>query len=183
MLFQVGLLLLVVAVVIAFVGSGSHRAISPERIRTEILALGWLGPVVFVVGFALLQPIGPSGHIFAVGASLVWPPPLAFLLAWLGAVGAQIVGFSFYRFVARDFAQRRIPRFLSPYQARLEAQPFRTILIMRTLLFTWHPASLLLGVSNVRFGTMVAATAIGLVPTLVFDVWFLGGMLHLLGLP
>ena len=178
-LLRVALGLTMATLVVAFFASGAHREISPEYIRSRVLSIGMVGPVVFVLAFGLIQPVGPSGHIFAVGASLIWPKPIAFALAMLGALTSQAVSFAFYRYVARDWARPRVPKFFAPYQARLETAPFRTTLLLRLLTFTWHPASLFLGISNVRFGVMMVATAIGITPTLIFDIWLLGRLLEL----
>lgn len=162
-----------IGLVVWFFASGAHREVDEHLIKTRIAALGPFGPLAFVVAFALLQPLGPSGHIFAVASSLVWPPPLAFLLSLSGAVASQIVGFLFYRYVAREWARELIPERLVAYEDRLVARPIRTIALIRLLTFTWPLVSALLGVSKVRFVPMVVGTALGLAPTVLFDVLFL----------
>lgn len=167
-----------IGAIVWFFASGAYRALDAHRVHREILALHGLGPVVFVLAFALLQPFGPSGHIFTVAASLVWTPPVAFALGLAGAVGSQITSFLFYRHVAGDFARKRIPQRLLAYEQRLVDAPFRYVVLLRVFLFTWPLVSMLLGSSRVRFAPMVAATLVGLAPGVAIDVWLGGAALR-----
>jgi uncharacterized membrane protein YdjX (TVP38/TMEM64 family) len=166
---------LLVLAALALVGwlfaSGAHRAIEPHALKTRILAFGAVGPLVFVLAFALVQPLGPSGHIFTVAASLVWSPPVAFALGLIGAVGAQTTAFAFYRYAASDWARARIPDRLLAYEDRLVARPFRSVLLIRLVSFTWPLVPPLLAVSRVRFAPMLAATFVGLAPGVALDVF------------
>ena len=49
---------------------------------------------------------------------------------------------------------------------------------MRLLTFTWHLSSMIIGISRVRFAPMLAATILGFMPTVAFDVWFLSEALR-----
>jgi len=170
----------IVGLVVWFFASGTHRQVDEQLIRARIAELGPLGPLVFVLAFALLQPLGPSGHIFAVAASLVWSPIVAFGLALAGGVGSQVVGFLFYRHVAADWARSLIPERLLGHEERLVARPIRTVTVIRLFTFTWPVVSALLGVSRIRFAPMLIGTTIGLAPTVAFDVLFLTEVLRLI---
>jgi uncharacterized membrane protein YdjX (TVP38/TMEM64 family) len=160
-----------VAVVVWFFASGTYRTFEARTLSAQIDALHGAGPFVFVLAFAVVQPLGPSGHIFILCASLVWPPPVAFALSMVGAVLSQVTGFLFYRYVAADFARARIPKRLLQYEERLVASPFRTVLVLRLVTFTWPLVSMLLGVSRIRFAPMLGATVLGLVPGVAFDIY------------
>lgn len=170
---KAALAIAVISVVVWFFASGTYHTLSAEKLRGHIHGLGELGPVVFVLAFALIQPLGPSGHIFTICASLVWPPAVAFGLSLAGAVAAQTLGFVFFRYVARDFARERIPLKVQKYERNLVERPFRTIVLIRLVTFTWPLMSMVLGVSRVRFAPMFFATIVGLAPGIAFDV-FLG---------
>jgi uncharacterized membrane protein YdjX (TVP38/TMEM64 family) len=96
---------------------------------------------------------------------------VAFVLSLIGAIASQCLGFVVYRYVASDFARAHIPERLRAYEERLVARPFRTVLVLRIVTFTWPLMSMLLGVSRVRFAPMLAATAIGLAPGVAFDIF------------
>lgn len=177
-LVRAALALVVVGFLVWFFASGTFRSVDERLIREKILSLGPLGPIAFVLGFALIQPLGPSGHIFPLAASLVWSLPIAFALSLAGAVASQIVGFTFYRYVASDFARAVIPKRLRAYEERLVAKPVRTVLLIRLFTFTWPPVSALFGISNLRFAPMLVGTIVGLAPTIAFDVLYLADALR-----
>lgn len=168
---RIALALLVVAAAIWLVASGAYRDIEPERIRETLLELGVWGPIAFLLVFAFVQPLGLSGHLFILGGALVWPAPWAFFLGLLGATLGQSNGFLFFRYIAHDWAQRRIPKRLAPYEEAITSRPLRTVLILRLITFTWPPAAALLGVSRIRFAPMLVMTVVGLAPGVALDVW------------
>ncbi|MCG8588465.1 MAG: VTT domain-containing protein [Proteobacteria bacterium] len=139
----------------------------PEQVRSLIETAGWWGPLGYVLAFGALAPFGAPGILFIVPASLVWPTGLALLFSWLGALLAGVVGFSFARWVARDWVAPRLPRRLRAYDARLARHGLRTVVWIRMLFFLFPPAHWVLGVSRVGFGTFVLGTAVGFVPGVV----------------
>jgi uncharacterized membrane protein YdjX (TVP38/TMEM64 family) len=151
--------------------SGSYRHLHAEAMRDGLLSLGPLGPLAFVLAFTLVQPLGPSGHLFVLAASVVWAGPQAFALSLLGGVLGQSAFFLFYRYALYDWARARIPARLHRFDTALEQRPFRAVLVMRLLTFTWPVVPAVLAVSKVRFWPMLLATALGLVPMIAFDVW------------
>ena len=52
---------------------------------------------------------------------------------------------------------------------KLATHGFRTVLVMRLLLFTFGPMQLMLGVSKVRFGSYLAASALGMLPMIALE--------------
>lgn len=164
----VGLALL--AAVIGVLVSGVFEGLSPESIRARLLESGPWGPLAFVLAFALLQPFGAAAHVFIVGSSLVWPPVVAFVLSWVGALAAGCVAFVFARYMGRSWVQPRLPDRLAAYDARLAERGFRTVLIMRLLLFTFGPMQLMFGVSRVRFVPFLLASAVGLMPMIAVEI-------------
>jgi uncharacterized membrane protein YdjX (TVP38/TMEM64 family) len=93
------------------------------------------------------------GTVFILAAPLVWPWPVAFALSMVGTMAASIVGFSFARFMARDWVAARIPARFRKYEEALTRRAFETVFLLR--LVFWMPPLLhaFFGVSNVRFAT------------------------------
>lgn len=154
----------ILGAVVALLLSGVTEDLSPASIRGHLLDSGPWGPALFVLAFAALQPFGLSAHVFIVGAALVWPPLVAMTLSWAGAVLAGCTSFGFARFMGREWVQARLPERVRRYDERLATHGFRTVLVMRLLLFTFGPMQLMFGVSRVRFVPFVLASAIGLLP-------------------
>lgn len=165
--FVVGLVIL--AAVVALVLSGAYESMSPAGIRERVLSWGVWGPVLFVLAFALLQPVGVAAHVFIVAATLVWSPLESLALSMTGALAASSIAFWFARWMGRDWVQSRLPARLQRWDGKLATHGFRTVLVMRLLLFTFGPMQLMLGVSRVRFASYLAASALGLFPMIALE--------------
>jgi len=160
---------LLVLVYAALIGGLLLLDIDPEQGRAWLRASGGWGLLAFVAAFALLQPVGAASHLFIVSAALVWDPGVALVASWVGALAAGSVAFGFARTVGRDWVQRRLPPKLAGWDARLAKNGFRTVVLMRLLLFTFGPMQLLFGVSRVRYGSFLAASALGLLPMIAVE--------------
>ncbi len=71
---------------------------------------------------SLRQPFGFPGTLFVMAAPLIWPWPIALALSMTGTMAASVVGFSFARFVARDWLERRLPARFHKYDEALAAR-------------------------------------------------------------
>lgn len=125
----------------------------PKHLSERLIALGAWGYLAFVLTYATLQPFGVPGTVFVVAAPLIWPWPTAFALSMLGTMCASTVGFSFARFIARDFIAPRIPTRFRKYDDALAERAFTTVFVLRFVF--WMPPLLhaFFGVSKVRFAT------------------------------
>ena len=147
-------------------------ATEPERLRTWILERGAWGQLVFVLAYTLFQPFGVPGTVFVLVAPLLWPWPEAYALTMIGTMTASVVGFSFARFVARDFVSRRIPARFRAYEEALERRAFVTVVTLRFVL--WMPPALhaFFGVSRVSFGTHFWGSLVGYALPLLAMAYF-----------
>ncbi len=168
----------VVALVILTLALAYHfgifaRLAEPKILADTLLAMGAWGYVAFIVAYTVLQPFGAPGTIFVVAAPLIWPWPTAFAVSMIGTMCASIVGFSFARFVAKDWVSARIPARLRKYDEALERNAFRTVVVLRLIL--WMPQALhsFLGVSRVGFWTHFWGSLVGYIPPLLL-VSYLG---------
>ncbi len=173
-----GLKLGVVGLVLGMLLAAWHFGIfahvsEPRELADALVAMGAWGYLAFIVAYTLLQPFGVPGSIFIVAAPLIWPWPTAFALSTIGTMSASVVGFSFARFVARDWVSARIPARLRSYDNALERRAFQTVVILR--LIFWMPQALhsFFGVSKVGFWTHFWGSLIGYVPPLL-PVSYLG---------
>lgn len=140
--------------------------------RQTLLGLGPWGYVAFVVAYAVLQPFGVPGTIFVFVAPLIWPFQTAFALSMAGTMAASVVGFSFARFVARDWLAPKIPRQFAKYNDALEQRAFVTVALLR--LIFWMPQALhaFLGLSKVPFWTHFWGSFVGYLPVLAACSYF-----------
>ena len=164
MALRVGLALLLGVAVLGLWASGVLADVDHQQVREWLRASGPWGPALFLICFALLEPLGVPGILFVVPASFVWPPWLAFLLSWLGAVSAGIVGFATARWLARDWVAERLPEGLRAWDERLEERGLWPVIVVRLLFFLAPPAHWVLGLSRVRPSVFLLGSAIGFVP-------------------
>jgi uncharacterized membrane protein YdjX (TVP38/TMEM64 family) len=152
-------------------GLFTHFA-EPAKLKESLLALGAWGYLAFVVSYMCLQPFGIPGSIFIWSAPLLWPWPLAFVLSMIGTQAASVVGFSFSRFIARDWVAQRIPERFKKYDEALAKRAFLTVFLLR--LIFWMPQALhaFLGVSQVSFATHFWASLLGyILPILLVSIF------------
>ncbi len=170
---RLAIVLLVVMVLVAAYQSGILAQVSdPKSFSRAVVAMGVWGYLGFVVAYTCLQPFGVPGTVFIVAAPLIWPWPVAFGLSMTGTMAASVVGFSFARFVARDWVAARIPYRFRKYDAALEQHAFRTVFTLR--LIFWMPQVLhgFLGVSKVPFWTHFWGSFFGYIPPLFMVSFF-----------
>jgi uncharacterized membrane protein YdjX (TVP38/TMEM64 family) len=144
----------------------------PERVRDTLVELGPWGYLVFVVAYAALQPFGVPGTVFVMAAPLIWPWPVAYALSMVGTMAASVIGFSFSRFVARDWIAAKIPQRFRKYDEALEKHAFRTVVLLRFIF--WMPQLLhaFLGLSKVRFSTHFWGSLVGYALPLLLVSYF-----------
>jgi len=100
--------LLVGAIFVAHRFGALNAFANPARAKATLIGLGSLGHLAFVVAYTLLQPFGVQGTVFVMAAPLLWPWPVAFGLSMVGTMTASVIGFSFARFVGRDWVSDKI---------------------------------------------------------------------------
>ncbi len=165
MLNRVALVAGIAAILGTLYFSGFFELISnADRVRAALEEFGIWAPILYVVAFAMLEPFFVPGVAFMIPGAVVFSFPELFVLSWLGSIGAGIVGFSFARFIGREFAESRLPDRLRRYDERLATHALRTVIWVRVMLFLAPPAHWMLGLSQVRFAPFVLGTAIGFVP-------------------
>lgn len=133
----------------------------PARAAQRLVELGPWGYAAFIVSYAALQPFGVPGTVFIMAAPLIWSWPVAFALSMAGTMAASVVGFSFARFIARDWISTRIPARFQRYDEALVRRAFTTVFLLR--LVFWMPPLLhaFFGVSRVRFWTHFWGSLVG----------------------
>jgi uncharacterized membrane protein YdjX (TVP38/TMEM64 family) len=125
----------------------------PVLAKRTLLGLGPWGYAAFVGAYTVFQPFGVPGTVFVMAAPLIWAWPVAFVLSMTGTMTASVVGFSFARFVARDWLESKVPARFRKYDEALARRAFTTVFVLRFVF--WMPQVLhtFFGVSKVRFST------------------------------
>src|SRR5258706_5567984 len=96
-----------------------------------------------------------------MAAPLIWPWPVAFVLSMAGTTAASVVGFSFARFVGREWVSARIPARFRRYDDALARRGFETVFVLRLIFWMPQPLHFFFGISKVRFSTHFWASVAG----------------------
>jgi uncharacterized membrane protein YdjX (TVP38/TMEM64 family) len=170
----IGLVLLVLAC--AYKMGVLQQFSSRAMAQKTLLGLGAWGYLAFVVAYALLQPFGVPGTIFVFVAPLIWPFGTSLVLSMVGTMAASVIGFSFARFMARDWLAPRIPARFAKYNDALEHRAFATVVVLRFIFWMSQPLHTFLGLSKVPFWTHFFGSLVGYLPVLAACSYFGPGL-------
>ena len=162
--------LAVAAVAGALWVTGTLEGLDLPGLRAALARTGPLAPAAFVLGFAALQPLGVSAHLFLVLAGLLWPPTLALPLGMVALLAAASVSFGAARHLGREAVQDRIPSRVAAHERRLVERGLPAVVTARLVFFTFFPVGLLMGLTNLRWRDYLVGTALGCLPVAAVDV-------------
>lgn len=167
---RAGGLLLLAGVAGALWQTGLFQGVTTEGIQARVAEAGPLGPLVYVLAFALLQPFGVSAHLFLVAAGLMWESAVGIPLGLLGMMLGCTNSFAAARWMGREAVQARIPARLARHDDALAHRGLRTVIALRLAFFTFFPLNLAMGVSQVRWRDYLLGTFLGCLPMALFDL-------------
>jgi len=168
---------LVVLCLIALLATGWWRGwfegFDAQAVGTLVGHAGVWGPALFVLLFAFGNGLGAPGFLFVLPAAAAWPPWQAFLLTWIGAIGAGLVGYGFARSIGRSFVERHLSQRMRTLDQRIAQHALRSVAAVRLTLFLSTPAHWALGLTQVSLRPLLLGSAIGFVPPTA--LWVFGG--------
>ncbi len=170
---RIAAVLLVIALLVVAQRLGLFQQFAnPAQVKEALVGLGPWGYVAFIAAYAAFQPFGVPGTVFIWAAPMIWPWPVAFALSMTGTMAASVVGFSFARFIARDWISTRIPERFRKYDEALAKRAFVTVVTLRFIF--WMPPFLhaFFGVSKVRFWTHFGGSFVGYLLPLLMVSYF-----------
>ena len=60
--FRVILVIFIGIAIVYLISSGAYQPQTLIELREYIQTKGWIGPIVFIISFSILQPIGMGAH-------------------------------------------------------------------------------------------------------------------------
>lgn len=165
------LLAAVVGVIVLIVSGGWSEVTDADRVKRLLTETGALGPAAFVGLFVVLHCVGIPIAPLVVASGAVWPKPGALAMSWLGSIAAAFTAFGVARVAGREWVERRLPERFRRYDRRLSERGFVTVLVVRVFLFLPPPLDWLSGVSRIRVRAFAVATALGVLPSVIFLVF------------
>ena len=166
---------LVAVLVWASTSADVARHVSRDGMQALLASAGPYGPLLFMaVCVAGVFMHFPEVVLVALGGVALGAPK-AFVYGWIACLIGATATFLVVRYLGRDWVQRglatRFPR-LRALDDRLEQHGFRTVLVLRLLLFMAPPLNWALGATRVRLPHYVAGTALGTLPGMATTAYF-----------
>lgn len=153
---------------------GLGRYLSVDSMRALVEPWGDAGQAVFVaVVMAGILLHLPEAILIAIGA-ILFGELRGFALGWIAVVAGTTASFLVARYLARDWVRRtfaaRFERFRQ-LDAHLESSGFRTVLLLRLVLFLAPPLNWAMGTTGVSLRSYVTGTAVGIIPGIAGTVY------------
>ncbi len=136
-----------------------------DSLRNGVESTGLLGPVVFVIAYALLTVALVPGTIPSLAAGALFGPLWGSLLTVVGATAGALAAFE----VARRIGRKRIRRMFGPRvlsaDAWVQDKGLGGVIALRLLpVVPFNALNYAFGLSSVRRRDHAVGTAIGIVP-------------------
>ena len=120
----------------------------------------FVGAYIAVTGLSL-----PGAVILTLAGGLLFGGLLGTLLVNIGATTGATLAFLVARYLLRDAVERKFGRWLGPVQEGFGKNAFSYLMTLRLIpLFPFFVVNLVSGLTRVKLGTYVGATALGIIP-------------------
>jgi phospholipase D1/2 len=163
LLLRAGALALALAVFwLVAARAGLLAALTLDRLRATVAALGPLGYAVYVAVFVVGELLYLPAFLFIGLAAALYGKALAFALAFGGGLASSLAGFGVGRLFGRGLD--RVPPWLARLDAQLAARGIRTVAFLRLLFWLAPYLNMGLGFTRVRWRDYLAGTALGIFP-------------------
>jgi uncharacterized membrane protein YdjX (TVP38/TMEM64 family) len=173
-------LLISILVALFLVGryTGVAENMDAESIRELVRGAGAWGWALYIAIFAGGEFIHIPGMVFVLAGILIYGQVIGFGLAWM----ASVVSVCFSFVVVRRLGGTPLGNVEKPWVkrilGRLNAQPIRTVVVLRLVLWLAPPLNYALALTNVRFRDYLIGSALGLIApvagvAVLFD-WLFG---------
>jgi uncharacterized membrane protein YdjX (TVP38/TMEM64 family) len=166
------LTLLIVAVVLAALILGGRQAgqFLPQ-FAAWVESLGWLGPLVFILGYAVATVAFVPGSLLTLAAGAIFGLAQGTLYTFLGATLGASAAFLIARYGARRTIERRIAgnRKFAAIDRAVGKEGFKIVALLRlSPVFPFNLLNYSLGLTKVRFLDYLLASVAMLPGTLLY---------------
>ncbi len=140
------------------------RQLSPERVRVFVLSFGVWAPIIYLLAYA--QPIVPLPASLMTGlAGAAFGKLWGTLAALLGATLRASSEFLVARLLGRETVAKLLKGKVAALDQKLAENSFKAVLLIRLVPnVPFDMQNYGLGFSNVRFGSYVVASFLGMIP-------------------
>ena len=137
-------------------------------------ALGWWGPLAFIVMYAVGICIFLPGTLLTGLGGALFGPYLGTVVNLVGAMIGATAAFLIGRTLGRDYAASLIGDKLKKYDDAIERNGFATVLYLRLVYFPFTPMNFGMGLTKVRFWDYFSGTGLGIMVGTFILTFFIG---------
>lgn len=152
-----------------YVSGTLEKLADPDTIRTSIAEAGVWGPVLFI-GLAMsLFPFFMLAPPVWVSVS-IWPAPEAFAYSYFASMLASLLTYGLAIAVGAEKAAARLPDTMRSWEAKVQKQPYTTLLTLRFMLWANPLVDIFSAVMNVGNFAYLVSTAVGIAIATAFQI-------------
>lgn len=142
-----------------------RHKINPADLQQFIRSLGTLGPLIFILAYAIAVISFVPGSILTLTGGLLFGPVLGTLYNITGAVLGATGSFVISRFIAHDWIQKMMSKKLKIIAKAISEEGWRVVAMLRLVpLVPFNMLNYLLGVTSIRIWHYVSASAVFMLP-------------------
>jgi len=121
---------------------------------------------IFIVAYAAVTGLSlPGAAILTLAGGFLFGAVFGTLFVNVGATTGATLAFITARYLLRDAVEQKFGQWLGPVQQGFTKNAFSYLLTLRLIpLFPFFVVNLVSGLTRVKVGTYVAATALGIIP-------------------
>jgi uncharacterized membrane protein YdjX (TVP38/TMEM64 family) len=145
-----------------------------DSFEARVKGMGFSGGILYVAVYVAASLLFVPGSILSLGAGYVFGVAGGMVVVWIGVTAAAAAGFLVARYLARSGVERlarRNARF-GALDAAIGKSGWKAVGLVRlSALVPFSLSNYFFGLTSVRFGPYVAATAVAMVPGSFFYVY------------
>jgi uncharacterized membrane protein YdjX (TVP38/TMEM64 family) len=121
---------------------------------------------IFILAYAIVTGLSlPGAVILTLAGGFLFGAVGATFFVNIGATTGATLAFLTARYLLKDTVEQKFGKWLGPFQEGFAKNAFSYLLTLRLIpLFPFFVVNLVSGLTRVRVGTYVAATALGIIP-------------------
>jgi uncharacterized membrane protein YdjX (TVP38/TMEM64 family) len=157
-----------------------HTLEHVQRIRRSYSF--WTFTIGFVLVFGLGTSVGVPAFPVTVAAGALFGVLLGSILSWIGGMLGAVGGYIIARTIGHGVVLRWTRRFPKVAAAVEESRDFASLLRLRLIpVIPLGMANFVGGLAKAPFGSYLAATALGIIPSIIIYAYFADSLLERVG--
>ncbi len=146
--------------------------LNPAAIEEAIGKLGWLGPLMFVAGFALATILFVPGSIFGLAGGILFGPLWGTLWNLAGGTLGATGAFLFTRYIAGNWIAAKAQGRLKAVLSGVEAEGWRFVALTRLVpIVPFNVLNYALGLTRIPLSQYLVSTLVCMLPGTAAYAW------------